>query len=200
MGDSGRVVEVQPPGRRRISRVAITLVIASVLMGAAAGARIGIAFAGVLNQPAATVPGTITYPVGDPGTYAIFTRTGTQRGSQSFTVTVNLGSRVHPADVTITGPGGENIPALPVGGNETLTRDGEIYTASVEFRATAGDHTIEVAGTEEHSVVVARELADQIKALLAVVLAGFLFVGSLIALIVSAVRAGRANRALSGPA
>jgi hypothetical protein len=202
------VVEVQP-SRRRVSRVAIVLAISSALLGIVAGVRITLVTGANGDGPPATVPGTITVPVDDPGMYAIFVRTGTDISGPGFSFNANLGSRLDPDDVRVTGPGGKPLAVMPVSGTETITRNQVIYTATAEFRAdTAGDHTVEIGGpSADRSVIVNRELADQIKSLvpwlLVMVLTGFVLCGSLIALVVSLVRknrVGRPDRPVSGTA
>jgi hypothetical protein len=193
-------VPVPQQQKRRVSRVALALTVLSVLVGGASAARAGMAVLGSLTQPAFEFPGTTSVRIDDPGTYAVYERTGTRSQNGPVTFSQNSGRTLEPGDITVTGPNGAAVRTSPVFGSETLTRDGLVFTASAEFRAaTAGVYEVEVGGRSSGgSAVVAREFADQFRSLLpwllALVVSGLVLVGSVIALLVGLIRASRVNR------
>lgn len=187
------------PTKRRISRLALTLLVLALLVGGAAFVRVGLSAFGSLTQPSFAIPGATSVPIDDVGTYAVFEETGTRSQNGPMTVTRNSFATLRPGDVTVTDPSGARVRVMPVAGHETLKRDGLIYTASVEFRAdTAGTYRVDVQSDTGSTAVVARELANQFASLapwlITVGVAGLVFVGALIAVVVSAIRAARANR------
>ncbi len=164
----------------------------------------GSATVAMMSLQSFAIPGEATVDINEPGVYAIFEETGSRSLRGPVQVTRNGFTRLDPDDVTVTGPDGTRIATMPVSGSETLTRDETIFTASVEFRApSVGTYKIDVAGAGRSTAVVGRELADQFSPLLPWLLAMFVcgggFLIASIAVIISAVRASRANRTLNPP-
>jgi hypothetical protein len=198
-------VTAAPTEKRRLSRLAIVLMVLSLLVGVVCTIRIGMSVMDSLTQPSFDIPGSTTVDINDAGTYAVFEQTGSQSQNGVVTVTTNGATVLRPADVTVSGPDGEPITTSLVSGSETLTRNGTIYTASIEFDAdTAGEYEVAVTGGRPGgSAVIARRLTNQFAALapwlIGAILAGFVLLGAIIGLIVSAVRRSRANRAAWRP-
>ena len=96
------------------------------------------------------------------GTYAVYERTGTQRGGGGFTVTENDAPRIAPGGVTVLSPSGQPISTHDFGtgsGSETITRNGAVFTATVRFDVeTPGVHRVRIAGERPGQVIIARSL------------------------------------------
>jgi hypothetical protein len=185
--------------KRPVSRLAVTLMVLSVVAGTVGGVMIGREFLSTVGRPSFAVPGTTTVDIDGGGTWAVFERTGRHSQAGPVSITNNLGARHGLDAITVTAPGGETLAVDPVFGSETITRDdGEIFTAVAEFRApSAGTYQVTIEGDPEGDAIVARELGGQFLGVLpwflAIVASGLVFFGAGVGLIVSLVRRSRVS-------
>ncbi len=187
------------PPRKKVSRLAIVVPLVSLATGVACFVLFILPFIGSLTQPTFTYPGSTTVTIEKPGDWAVYERTGTSTQNGPVTTTQNRSTALRPADVTVTGPGGQSVSTVSVFTNETLSPGDGVYTAAVQFHADrAGQYTVEVSGDRSGRAIVARKLSDQfgdvVWWLVGMLGSGLVFVIGIIALIVSAVRTSRANR------
>ena len=198
--------------KRRISRLAIALMVVSVLVGGGSAVRIALAVAPAFTEPSFAIPGTTSVQL-EPGRYAVYELTGSKSQTGPITYSSNHRATIGPGDVTVTDPAGQTVVVERVTLTETLQRDEAIFTAAVTFRAaSSGRYTVAVdppteragptattpATTGPGTAVVAPDLGDKFASLalwfVLVGVAAVLFVIGFIAMIISAVRAGKANR------
>ncbi len=153
-----------------------------------------------LDQPTQSLPARFVVHL-DQGDFAVYQRTGTSSQVGPVSSKVNHAVTVRPQDVTVTGPTGQTLTAAWPSGTETLTNNGEIFTAAVVFAAPdPGDYTISVKGTGEVLVGerVFTVMSKALPWLLGLGLGGLAFIAGLIALIVALSR--RKNAAVQpGP-
>ena len=195
------------PGKRRFGRGRWTLVgLMVVFFAIAAYAWVQVlpAALNTLTKPAMATPATDDMHL-DAGHYGIYERTGTQTGGAGLTFTMNGPSNLSPDDVTITGPSGVSVAVRYMSDNETINRNGAIYTGALEFEATeAGRYRVTITRVRSE-VIVARTLFDgQATHVVVGAISGFAFLltaaALVIATIVSASRRRRAERAAAWPA
>lgn len=201
----GRRVKAPRPrfgwGRRAL--VAVMLV--SLAIAALAWIQVlPAAIDGLTKTPLAT-PGSDEMHL-TPGLYAVFERTGTQSGGGGITFSENNSPKLAPRDVTVTGPSGEQVTTRYMSSNQSLNRNGKLYTGVIEFTVTeAGQYTVAVTRVTGE-VVVTRSLLDgQAGNVIVGVMSGLTFVfstaGLVLATIVVSTRRTRARRAAwSAPA
>jgi hypothetical protein len=141
-------------------------VLAIVTFVGVAGVRLNSATS-TLGRPALATPMHVTQALADTD-YAVFELTGHRGGAGPITVRENDAPTVTPDDVTVTAPDGSPIPTRgPGSGTETFSRDHEIYTAAVYFRAPVeGAYRIWVNGDGSHRVLVNRSTGGQFRDLL----------------------------------
>jgi hypothetical protein len=131
-------------------RVGLGVLIASgavlVLGVAMLGLRIAPMFGNVVFATSHTVPMDATFSL-DAGSWVIFEQTGAQRGGGPVTVTTNRPVTLTADEVTVTAPSGRPVPTRGMTGNQTINRNGTIYTGAVHFRAaTKGKYRIVISG------------------------------------------------------
>ncbi len=176
-------------------RVALVVLILGVVVVAPPVAVVAGRAAGTLTTRSMSTPGVARRHLGS-GKWFVFQRTGTTTGGGGFSITHQSAPTLRPADVTVTGPDGGRVPVSYVTVNETITKGSRIYTAVVQFRATASG-TYEVAvGMPDSEVIIARSLGDTFRgfAWVAAVGAGggLLVAVGIVLLIVGSVRRSRA--------
>lgn len=94
----------------------------------------------------------------DSGSWVVFEETGAQRRAGPVTTTENHGLSLTPDQVTITGPGGDPVPTSRIGSNQTINRNGRLYTGALTFVAdTAGPYRVVITGDAE-GVVISQDL------------------------------------------
>ncbi len=155
-----------------------------------------------LTAPTFDIPGSTTRTL-DKGVYVVFERTGESSSSGNVTISRNNAVTIGPEDVQVTGPNGSTITTREMFSNETLNRNGSIFTGAVKFTVvTPGQYDVNVS-SGNGTAVVGRSLADAVGKhlgwLLGVGIGGLAFVIGLIWLIVALRRRGKNKAALAGP-
>ena len=176
---------------RKAVRIGLILLAFSIVVGIFATVMLVLGFARGLDGPTVAAPGTTKVHL-DAGTKAIY-----EEGYSSY-------YGITPADVTVTGPKGNQLTIRTVGGSQTLTINGTYYLAKAQFDADqAGDYTIEITGVEPTRAMVGTLVTDLFKSVAVwfflALFCGLLLVIGFIVLIVGLVRRSRAKRPPGGP-
>jgi hypothetical protein len=133
----------------------VALVLAVVMLAV----RLAPTFSSALLTDSHSVPMDATMTL-DAGSWVVFEQTGVQRRSGPVTTTENRGVSLTPEQVTITGPAGEVVPTASIGSNQTLNRNGALYTGALGFTVgTAGSYRVVVTG-DAGGVVVSQDLGS----------------------------------------
>ena len=146
-----------------------------------------------LSAPAQQLPLDTSVRL-EPGTYVVFQRTGSYQDGV-VSVSANSPPTVEPSDVSVTGDDGTTllVRGRTRGYQETLSRDGLIYTDAVAFEVIREQGYHVLVGGEQGEVLLAPSLGWQVAPLGYAALWGLpgvlLLVGGLVAL-------GRRDRAL----
>jgi hypothetical protein len=154
-----------------------------------------------LTSPAFDIPGSTTRTL-DRGVHVVFERTGNSSSSGNVTISRNNAVTIGPEDVQVTGPNGARITTRAMNSNETLNRNGSIFTGAVKFTVvTPGQYDIDVS-SGNGTAVVGRSLVDTVGKhlgwLFGVGIGGLAFLIGLIWLIVALRRRGKNKAALAG--
>lgn len=154
-----------------------------------------------VTSPSFDIPGSTTRTL-DKGLYVVFERTGSSSSSGNVTITRNSSATIGPEDVEVTGPTGVRIPTREMSDNETVTRDGSIFSGAVKFTVdTPGQYEVRVSAGKG-TAVVGPSLVDSVRRrlawLLGIGIGGLAFVIGLIWLIVALRRRGKNKAALAG--
>lgn len=148
------------PVRRRVGLGVLVASGAVLVLGVAMlGLRTAPIFGTVVFATSHTVPmdGTLSL---DEGSWVIFERTGTQRGGGPVTVTTNGPVTLTADEVMVTGPTGRPVPTGGMTGNQTINRNGAIYTGAVHFRAaTKGHYRIVISG-RSGPVIISQDIGS----------------------------------------
>lgn len=179
-------------------RVALVTLCAGALLAIPAGVIFGVRVFRTISVPTVTTPATVERHLGS-GTWIVFERTGTRRGSIDFTFRENDGPNLSPRQVTVTGPDGSQVPVGLADGNETITKGSRIFTSALDFKVVRpGLYTIAVdtPGTEE--ILISRSVLGTFRSL-AVAFAfggigGLLFLTGIVLLVVGSIRRSKAAR------
>jgi hypothetical protein len=141
----------------------------------------------ILDAPVLTSPGK-EQVLCRSGTYLLYV----ENGSSSLSATT--------ASVTVTGPGGENIPVEAESTSQTFSKNGQQFSGALGFVAsTAGTYTVSVH-TSGSSVLVAPSFTtaaqENIGWIVGIFVSGILALVGFVLLIVGIVRRSRAKRAV----
>ena len=137
------------------------------------------------------------------GKWVVFERTGSQSGGGGVTFTQNGAVTLSPDDVEVTDPDGNPVVTSFTTSNETINRNGAIYTGAVSFEANVhGDYRVRISATGDQ-VLLSRDLGSLFGSVLGFFLtavgAGLLLVAGIVVLIVSATRRRRRRPTLPPP-
>jgi hypothetical protein len=185
----------RPPGPRLLTSFIVGGL--GILLGIAAAIGIAIPLAGSFTSPRYAVPGDLRVHLHD-AKYTVYQFTGTR---SVFGNSDSIGAvRIEPSVVAVTAPDGTSVPVFRTDANEELTRNRDVYTASLEFDAPAdGLYLLRFRNAIPTQVIVSRSILDALQGVWGwfVVggIGGLLFVTGVVMLIVGAVRRGRAKRA-----
>jgi hypothetical protein len=81
------------------------------------------------------------------GSWVVFEQTGVERRNGPVTVTTNNPVTLTPDQIRITGPAGMLVPTAQAAPDQTINRNGTIYTSAVRFRIAAkGQYRIVISG------------------------------------------------------
>jgi hypothetical protein len=174
--------------------VPIGILVLGLLLAVPAGVTLVVRSVRALGAPSMAAP-TVARRSLSPGTWVVFERTGTRSGFGGVTVSRTGSPVLAPADVTVTGQDGTEVPVGFVTTDQTITRGTAIYTGVLQFSVpSAGSYTIAVQGPAVQ-VIVTRSLPESLGGVLPMfgvtVLGGVLVLAGLIWLVVSSVRVGR---------
>ncbi len=174
-------------------RVLAIVVVVSFAVAAFAWVRVVSSAFGALTQTPMSTPGSAEYTFGT-GRYAVFERTGSQRGGGGITFTQNGFPELRPSDVTVTGPSGPVRTRL-MDSNETINRNQAIYTGVVEFEVTEpGRYQVGVDRVTTEVIVTRRLFDGQASNLVLGLASGFVFVTAAGALVISSIVVGVRRR------
>ena len=155
--------------KRRFAIVLIAGAALTVACGVIGGVQLAGAITSVSPQP---VPGQfhISLASGQWEIYELIgTRSGVSAGGVSFSVTHEQAPIITASMVTVTAPGGIELPVQNQSGNttQTLQNGSSIYTGVANFQAPrAGNYSVSVAAPGASVVVVARPVLAELRALL----------------------------------
>jgi hypothetical protein len=129
------------------------------------------------------------------GTYVVFERTGTERGGPGLKFTSNSGTSLLPDDVRVTDASGRSVPTDAISANETLNRNGAIYTGSVRFDSPErGDYVVTIDAAAGTTIVLAQDLGSVFaKALPGIALGGVGGIAVVVGAVMMIVRTRRGN-------
>jgi hypothetical protein len=191
----------------RKRRFAIVLV-AGAAIAVACGLGGYLQFAGTISSAVPqAIPGQFHLSLGT-GQWEIYQLTGTQSGGSfgpaSFTVTNNQAPSLTASMVTVTAPGGSQVPVQDQSATstQTLQKGSDIYTGVASFQApTAGDYSVSVAGSGASAVVVARPVLSFFRALLPWLAGGLLGLACVVVGLIGVIVAHRRHpqRPVSAP-
>jgi len=180
-------------------RALVAVMVVSLAVGAYAWIQIlpG-AFDGLTKTPL-TTPGSDEMHL-TTGRYVVFELTGSQTNGGPITFTQNNFPVLTPGDVTVTGPSGQTVATRFLSSNQTINRNGKIYTGVIAFNiADAGQYTVTVARVPGEVIVTRSILDGQGGHLILGIASGLVFAFAaaalLIATIVVSSRRSRARRA-----
>jgi hypothetical protein len=191
-----------PTGRSK--RIGLTLIIVGALAFVACavtiGVRVGPPLAKGITGRAYSTPMdqfvTLTH-----GKWVIFQRTGTQSGGGGITYSNQGPVTISPSDVEVTDPAGNPLPTSRMTANETIDRNGTVYTGALSFEVPARGQYRVVITQASDQVLLSRDLGSlflSVLWLILVAVASVFVVGAgVIAMIVRASR--RRRRPPSGP-
>jgi hypothetical protein len=150
-----------------------------------------------INTPALATPGATDRHL-VPGTWMIFQRTGHKVGFGGFNVSHDDAPTIEPAQVSVTGPEGNQLAVSYVTVNETITRQSEIYTAALQFHVpTAATYHVAIDTPAPGQALVARSLGETVRGVLGLAAVGFgggvVVVVGFVLFIVGTVRRSRAG-------
>jgi hypothetical protein len=150
-------MDMQPPhpGRRYYLLAAVSFLFS--LLGV--GGFVWVLFTGVSGIAGAlrqvVVPGTASLPLTKPGGYTVFYEQESVVGNKTY----STGGSLSGLQLTMTGPGGEDIAVTPVGSNQTYEVAGRRGRAVWNFDvAKSGTYTLRAAyppGQQGPQVVLA---------------------------------------------
>jgi hypothetical protein len=172
--------------RRPLSRSALVLLALSVLAGAGATAMLVRAVYAPSQRPVFAVPGAVAVAVDSTGAWAVFVDDDALGGDRGY------------ESVHVTGPGGETVTVDRPTGTQTIGRDEGTFTAVAQFEAGAtGTYRVELTGGPTGEAFVDRDTFSQLLGaapwLAALGLAGLVFFGAGVGLVVSLVRRSRVS-------
>ncbi len=129
------------------------------------------------------------------GKWVVFQRNGTQSGGGGFTYSQENAITIAPSDVEVTDAGGRPVRTSELTANETITRNGAIYSGAVSFEVSSGGrYRIEIAQPGDQ-MLLSRDLGSLFVSVLGFILGA---VGSMFVIgagaIVLIVRASRRHR------
>ena len=197
----------QPRGRSTLKRVGLALIAVGVclmaLCGTVIGVKVGPGFVRGITGPVYAVPMDRTISL-SAGRYLVSERTGTRTGGGPITVTHDQGVSLDPDQIRVTAPDGTGVATGYPAGDQTIERNGVVFTGAVEFRApTSGDYEISVETSSPTTVMISRDLGSLIVSALVWVLAGatgfVLFAAGVVVLIVHTTRRNRTPPAAPPP-
>ncbi|MGH9125917.1 MAG: DUF2510 domain-containing protein [Acidimicrobiales bacterium] len=184
------------------SRLAAIIVIAiGAALALPGGVVIAVRTIGEVSAKAMATPGVSERQLGS-GRWFIYQRTGTTTGGGGFTITHNNPPTLQPSDVVVGSADGSRLAVSYVTVNETLTQNGRIYTAVVQFDVpSAGLYRVQVA-TPNSSVIVNRSLGYTFGGLVGFIavtlVGGLVLLAGIILLIVGVVRRSGAEAVRGG--
>jgi Protein of unknown function (DUF2510) len=109
------------------------------------GVRIAPTFGNAILSSSHELPMDATISL-DAGSWVVFEQTGVERGGGPITVTTNHAVELSADLVTVIGPTGRPVPTTAVTTNQTINRNGAIYTGAVQFHiATKGQYRVVIA-------------------------------------------------------
>ena len=166
----------------------------ALAIGGWMGVRLGIDAFRDLRAPSYTTPMDRTMHL-SPGRWSVFERTGSQVGGGGFTFTENGIPDLAPTDVTVQDSSGASVPTFPDDQNETINRNGAIYTGAVAFHiASGGSYRITVSNGGAQ-VIVARSLFDGLgPTLVTLFICVFFFLAAIVVLLISLIVRARRRR------
>lgn len=152
------------PAGRALKQTGLALMVIGFVVAATSAvfivAGVGRAVVAGLSSPEYNSPFAASVQLG-PHRYALWQLTGLRSGSGGFSVAQNTGVTLDASDVTVIGPQGNPIPTEQASGNETLNRNGAVYTEAVIFRApAAGQYQISDVNPVPSSLIIAQDLGD----------------------------------------
>jgi hypothetical protein len=145
-------------GRRRVGLGVLVASAAVLILGLVMlGVRIAPTFGNAILSSSHAAPMDATISL-DSGSWVVFEQTGVERGGGPVTVTTNHAVELTADQVTITGPAGRPVPTRALTTNQTINRNGDIYTGAVQFRvATKGRYRI-VISSESGPVIISEDI------------------------------------------
>ena len=142
-------------------RFSLAVMVVGGLLGAVAIVNVIPTFVRTVRSPTSLVaPGATTVEL-KAGSYQVFERTGTSRGTGNVAITNSGGITLSPEQVVVVGPEGSRLPTASANGSETITLGSGIYTGAVAFRVrTSGDHEVRIEADARGDLFVSRSLGD----------------------------------------
>jgi hypothetical protein len=142
-------------------RVGVGILVASgavlVLGMTMLGLKVAPMFGNDVFATSHTVPMDTTFSL-DAGSWVVFEQTGVQRQGGPVTVTTNHEVELRADQVTVIGPGGRAVPTRSMTPNQTINRNGNIYTGAVEFRAASKGQYRVVISSESGPVIISEDI------------------------------------------
>jgi hypothetical protein len=98
---------------------------------------------------------------------ALTKRTGIALLVLAVALIATAGAFITPAQVIITDPSGRGVAAYVETSNQTINRNGQIFTGAVRFQAsTSGRYEIRVTGDSPSQVIITEDLGSAFAAVL----------------------------------
>ncbi len=161
---------------------------------ATVGVRIGPALLQALTGPSHATPLDRTMTL-TRGEWVVFELTGSQTSGGPVTVTNVSGVTLTPGDVVVTDPTGRPVATSVPSTNQTINRNGTIYSGAVAFDVThPGKYRIRIAQAGDE-VLIGRDIGSLLGSVLGFIVtggsAGLGIVAGVVVLVVSARRRRR---------
>lgn len=187
--------------RSPVGLAAVAAIVIGVLVGLVSFVGLVTGVVRVVGAPTFAIPGSTTRHL-KQGTYFVFERTGTQRGSGGVRITDDRGITIGVEQVTVAAADGTRIPVRTPGHSETITRNQTVFSGAVTFtNDQERDVTVTVRTERAGEGIVSEGIAGVARNALgkvgAMLLSGLL---ALVGIAVLIVRAVRRRNATSGPA